>query len=143
MNLAQLNVGVMRAPLDSPSMADFMSQLAEVNAAAEQYDGFVWRLRDDGPGSTSYRLLGNDRLIVNMSVWRDLESLRTFVRDHAAHRTALGRRREWFERPTEETTACWFVPEGHEPSLEEAETMLLRLRSQGPGDEVFPFTYRD
>ena len=39
-------------------------------------------------------------------------------------------------------TVCWHVDEGHLPPLEEAEEMLLRLRAEGPSDEVFPFTYR-
>ena len=144
MPLAQLNVAHMTAPLDAPEMAGFVGQLAEVNAAADAADGFVWRLQDaDGPGATSYRLLGEALLLVNLSVWRDLASLRAFVLDGARHRPVLQRRREWFERPTEVMTACWHVAEGHLPSLEEAESMLLRLRAEGPGAEVFPFTYRD
>jgi hypothetical protein len=143
-NLAQLNIAVMLAPLDSERMADFVAALADVNADAEASEGFVWRLKDDdGPGATSYRLLGNDMLIVNLSVWRDLASLRAFVIGQAGHRAVLARRREWFERPAEPMTACWPVPEGHEPSLDEAEAMLLRLRAEGPSDAVFPFTYTD
>lgn len=143
MALAQLNIATMTEPLDSPRMADFVARLAEVNAAAEQHDGFIWRLKDDGPGSTSFRMFDDDMLIVNMSVWRDLESLRRFVIEHSGHRAALARRRDWFERASEAMTVCWRVPDDHQPSLDEAETMLLRLRTQGPGDDVFPFTYRD
>jgi hypothetical protein len=144
MPLAQLNAGHIRFPVDSPEMASFIDQLAEVNAAAEAADGFIWRLKDvDGPGSMSYRLLGDDRLAVNLTVWRDLEALRAFVVGHRGHREALRERYRWFERATEPMTVCWQVPEGHLPSLEEAEQMLLRLRSEGPGAEVFPFTYRD
>lgn len=141
-NLAQLNVALIREPLDSPRMASFVEQLEAVNAAGEAAPGFVWRLKDDGPGSTSYRLLGDERLIVNLTVWRDLESLRAFVIGHAGHRAALSRRHDWFERPLEPMTACWHVPVGHQPSVAEAEVMLLRLRAEGPSDDVFPFTYR-
>lgn len=142
MNLAQLNVGHIRHPLDSQEMASFVEQLADVNAAAESSDGFVWRLRDEGPGSTSYRLLDDDRLIVNLSVWRNLASLRAFVIGVDQHRVALGDRYRWFERASELMTACWPVEDGHEPTLEEAERMLLRLRAEGASDAVFPFTYR-
>jgi hypothetical protein len=142
MNLAQLNVAVIREPLDSPRMASFVEQLEAVNAAGEAAPGFVWRLKDEGPGATSYRLLGDDRLIVNLTVWRDLESLRAFVIGHAGHRAALARRHDWFERPTEPMTVCWHVPVGHEPPLTEAEAMLLLLRAQGPSRDVFPFTHR-
>lgn len=142
MNLAQLNTAHVRHPIDSPQMVSFVDQLEDVNAAAEAWNGFIWRLRDDGPGSTSYRLLGDDRLLVNMSVWRDMAALRAFVVGFDQHRVALGDRFEWFERSTEPMTACWFIPQGHQPTLEEAERMLLRLRAEGPSDEVFPFTYR-
>ena len=144
MNLAQLNIATMLEPLESERMADFVAQLAEVNAAAEAADGFVWRLKDeDGPGATSYRLLDDDDIIVNLSVWRDLESLREFVLGMSGHRAVLARRRDWFEKATMPMTVCWYVDVGHEPSLEEAEAMLLRLRAEGPSDGLFPFTYRD
>ena len=131
-------------PLDSERMVDFVAQLADVNAAAEDADGFRWRLKDeDGPGATSYRLLDDDMLIVNLSVWRDLASLREFVLGQAGHRSALSRRRDWFERASTPMTVCWYVADDHEPSLSEAEAMLLRLRAQGPTEGLFPFTYRD
>jgi len=144
MPLAQLNVAQMRAPIDSPEMASFLSRLEEVNAAAEAADGFVWRLTDDdGPGATGYRILGDDRMLVNLSVWRDLASLRAFVIGHAAHRAALQSRRDWFEPAGEPMTACWPVEDGHVPTVQEAEERLLRLRADGPSDDLFAFSYRD
>jgi hypothetical protein len=143
MPLAQLDIARMRFPIDASAMASVGSQLADVNAGAESADGFVWRLKDeDGPGSTSYRILDDDEMIVNLSVWRDLEALRAFVIGHDQHRGALQDRYSWFERATEPMTVCWHVDEGHLPPLEVAEEMLLRLRREGPSDEVFPFTYR-
>lgn len=144
MHLAQLNIATMLEPLDSERMSAFVAQLAEVNAAAETADGFVWRLKDeDGPGSTSYRLLDDDDIIVNLSVWRDLASLREFVLGQSGHRAVLARRREWFEKASAPMTVCWLVEEEHQPTLGEAEEMLLRLRAQGPSDVLFPFSYRD
>lgn len=142
-HLAQLNVAVMLEPLDTPRMATFTGRLAEVNAAAERAAGFVWRLKDDdGPGATSYRMLGNDMIIVNLSVWQDLASLRAFVYQEAGHRRALAARRQWFEPAVEPMTACWYIDEGHLPSLAEAEGRLLRLRVDGPGADVFAFSAR-
>lgn len=144
MRLAQLNVAVMREPLDSERMATFVARLAAVNAAAEAAEGFVWRLKDeDGPGATSFRMLDDDMLIVNLSVWVDLASLRAFVLGHPGHREALQARRTWFERAQEPMTACWYVPDDRLPTLEEAETALCRLRTEGPSEDLFPFTYRD
>lgn len=66
MALAQLNIAQMRFPLDDPRMSGFVEQLADVNAGAEDADGFVWRLKDDdGPGATSYRILG--RVTISLS----------------------------------------------------------------------------
>jgi hypothetical protein len=144
MPLAQLNVAHMRGPLDSPEMAGFVARLAAVNAAADESDGFIWRLQDeDGPGATSYRVLGDDTLLVNLSVWRDLAALRAFVVDVAGHREALQARREWFERASEPMTVCWYIEEGHTPSVEEAEVNLVRLRNGGSSAGLFAFTYRD
>ena len=144
MRLAQLNVATMREPLDSDRMSTFVERLADVNAAAEMADGFVWRLKDDdGPGATSFRMFDDDLLIVNLSVWADLDSLRAFVVGHAGHREALQARRTWFERAVQPMTVCWYVPDDHLPTLPEAESALVRLRVEGPSDELFPFTYRD
>src|SRR5207249_8562452 len=46
-HLAQLNVGRLRYELDDPCLADFLDNLARVNAIAERSEGFVWRLEDE------------------------------------------------------------------------------------------------
>ena len=51
--LAQLNIGRSRGPMDAPTMADFMSGLAPINALAESSPGFVWRLQTDSGNATS------------------------------------------------------------------------------------------
>jgi hypothetical protein len=75
-------------------------------------------------------------------VWRDLDSLRAFVIGHAGHREALRARRDWFAAAVEPMTVCWFVDEGHLPTLEEAEDRLLRLRVEGPSEGLFAFSHR-
>lgn len=143
MPLAQLNIAQVRFPLDDPRMSGFVEQLAAVNAGAEAADGFLWRLKDeDGPGATSYRILSREDLIVNLSVWRDLEALRAYVIGFAPHRDALRDRAQWFERAIEPMTVCWEIPDGHVPTLEEAEERLLQLRAEGPGEAVFPYSHR-
>ncbi len=39
--LAQLNIGVIRAAMNSPVMADFAANLDRINALAESMPGFV------------------------------------------------------------------------------------------------------
>lgn len=77
--LAQLNVAQPVAPTDSPAMAEFMGALDRVNAMAERSDGFIWRLKDDEGNATSFRITELDGWLLNMSVWRDIESLRDYV----------------------------------------------------------------
>jgi len=52
LQLAQVNVARLRAPLDSVELADFVANLDPVNALADAADGFVWRLQSDGGDAT-------------------------------------------------------------------------------------------
>lgn len=139
MHLAQLNIARMLAPLDSPQMADFVDALESVNALADAAPGFIWRLKDDGPGALSIRPFGDD-MLVNLSLWQDAESLINFVYKQEEHAKALRKRREWFEFPNDAKVVCWAVPEGQIPTLEEAEEKLMQLRENGSGPEAFSLT---
>lgn len=146
MPLAQLNLALAKHPLSSAEMADFVSQVAAVNAAAEAADGFIWRLRDDGDGSLSIRLsaagLDDDAMLVNMSVWRDLDALRAFVIDDPGHRAVMKRRAEWFKRAIAPMTVCWFVDRGEIPTVADAQDKLLELRRSGPNERLFEYSHR-
>ena len=87
----------MRTPLDDPIMADFVDQLAQVNALADESPGFVWRLADESGGAaTDIRAFADDRILVNMSVWESIEALHEFsYRGH--HAGLLRERGKWFE----------------------------------------------
>ena len=76
--LAQLNIALMKEPLESPGMADFVANLDRINALAESSPGFVWRLKTEEGDATALRPLGEDTL-VNVSVWRDVGSLNKYV----------------------------------------------------------------
>ena len=136
--LAQLNIGELRAPLDSPELKDFVDNLDGVNALAESSPGFVWRLKGDGNDATSLRPYESDKIIVNMSVWRDVASLRAFVYD-SAHVAIMKRRREFFTRMIKAYMVLWWVPAGHEPTVAEAVAKLDHLRAHGPTAEAFTF----
>jgi hypothetical protein len=139
--LAQVNIGRLRAPLDSEQLAGFVELLDPVNEAADSSPGFIWRLQTEDGNATSVQAFrwdtaGSAGVIVNMSVWADVESLGDFVYG-ALHRAVLRRRREWFERMSEAYTACWWVPEGHRPSTAEAEQRVRQLRAHGPTPVAF------
>jgi hypothetical protein len=135
--LAQLNIAVMKEPLESPAMADFVANLDRINALAEGAPGFVWRFQTDEGDATAARPLGDDTLI-NLSVWQDLASLNAYVY-RSAHAQIMRRRKEWFERLREAHVVMWWVAKGHRPSLDEAIAKLNRLRSSGPSEEAFSF----
>jgi len=134
--LAQVNIGRLKAPLDSPQLKDFVDNLDPVNADADTADGFVWRLAGESGDATDVAVLGDEWLIINMSVWRDTDSLTAYMYQ-GRHREMLARRREWFERVQEVMVVLWWVPTGHRPSVAEAEERLLHLRANGPTPYAF------
>ncbi len=101
--VAQVNIGRLVAPLDSPQLADFAAWLDPVNAVADGAPGFVWRLQTEDGNATALRAFEQDAegsdggILINMSVWETVEALAAFVYGDA-HRAVLRRRREWFER---------------------------------------------
>src|SRR5215210_6543089 len=129
-HLAQINIGRMRAPLDSPVMADFVSQLDTINALAETSPGFVWRLQGEGNDATSLRPFDDDFIIVNMSVWESLDDLRAYVYK-SAHTAAMRRRREWFEHFDGAYVALWWVEAGHHRRLARPSSSCYTWRRTG------------
>ena len=95
-HLAQINIATTRYQLQSLEMKEFVGALEAINALAERSAGFVWRLTGDENNATEFRPFDDHRIIVNMSVWTDLESLKSYVYA-SAHTDYLRRRKEWFE----------------------------------------------
>lgn len=138
-HLAQLNIGRLRAPLDDPGMAEFAGNLLRINALAEASPGFVWRMQDDATGNaTSIPTPFGPDVLANMSVWRDLASLRAYVY-RSEHTSFLRRRRLWFREVEGSHMVLWWVPAGHRPSLIEAKAALERLDRDGPTAAAFTF----
>jgi heme-degrading monooxygenase HmoA len=137
-HLAQVNIGRLAAPLDSPRLAGFVEALEPVNALADVAPGFVWRLQTDDGDATALRPYADERMIVNLTVWESLEALRAFVFSDE-HRAVMARRREYFERMTEVYLALWWVPAGHVPTVDEAKERLEVLGRTGPSARAFPF----
>jgi hypothetical protein len=140
--IAQVNIGRLVAPLDSPQIADFVAWLDPVNAVADAAAGFVWRLQTEDGNSTAVRAFEDDAegadggILINMSVWESVEALAAFVFGDA-HRAVLRRRREWFERLTDLYATVWWIPRGHIPTVAEAEERLRHLRRHGPTPYAF------
>jgi hypothetical protein len=135
-HLAQLNVGRPRGPLDDPVMAGFLAALVPINALADASPGFVWRLQTEDGDATSIRSDADPTVMVNMSVWESVESLRDFVY-HTRHLDVLRDRREWFERMAQNHLVLWWVERGTEPTIDEAFARLADLERHGPSEAAF------
>ncbi|SRR5258706_6937734 len=138
-HLAQINVGKILGPIDSAVMAGFVALLPEVNALAEASPGFVWRLQTDEGNATSVHAFSDPMMLMNMSVWESIESLRAFTYQ-SRHLGPLKDRAKWFELPKEPHMALWWVPVGHVPSVEEGVERLLHRRAHGDTEYAFSFT---
>jgi hypothetical protein len=141
-HVAEFNIGRLHRPLDHADTAEFVAALDPINAIAERTPGFVWRLTDDEGNSSSYvPIPGVDDplLIVNCSVWEDLESLRHFMY-RSGHASYLRRRKEWFEPSPEATLVCWWTPVGTIPDVGDAYRRLQQLRRDGPSPAGWPLT---
>lgn len=138
--LAQINIGRLRAPLEAPEMAEFAGALDRVNAAADASPGFVWRLRDDSGNATAIQLFDDPLILVNMSVWRDVDALRAFVYS-GEHVAFLKRRATWFAKLDRGAPhlALWWIRAGAFPEPLEGRRRLRILESRGPGAEAFTF----
>ena len=141
-HLAQINIGRLHHPLESPETAEFAEALDPVNELAEASPGFVWRLTDEDGNSSSYvQIPGQDDPldIVNFSVWEDLESLKNFMyrTDHVGF---LRRRTEWFQHSEQVVTALWWIPAGTIPDIVDAHDRLEHLRANGPSERAWPLT---
>lgn len=139
--LAQYNIAWIVAPLDSPVMADFTNNISAINRLAEEAPGFVWRHQTEDGDSTSVRVRDDYRIIINFSVWKDAESLFQYA-FYSGHTDYYRRRNEWFTHEDQPYAVLWWVPEGHRPSVEEAEAKLAELKANGPGPGAFTFKKR-
>ena len=137
-HLAQINIARMLAPIDDPIMAEFVAQLAPLNALADQSPGFVWRLQSEAGDATSIKVYDDDMIIVNLTVWESVDALREFV-CKGAHHGVLRDRKRWFEKLGGPYTALWWVPAGQLPSIEEGKARLDYLRQHGDTSHAFSF----
>ncbi|KPL93545.1 DUF3291 domain-containing protein [Vibrio splendidus] len=139
MKLAQLNIALAKYPLGAPEIKEFIDNLELVNGIAESSEGFVWRLKDESGDATNIQAFDDPNMIVNMSVWDSVDSLKNFMfRTH--HRDFMRRKGDWFHRLPEDTYVLWWIEEDHIPTLEEAIERLEHLREIG--DTPYAFTFK-
>ncbi len=137
-HLAQVNIARVLAPLDDPSMQGFVSKLDEVNKLADESPGFIWRLQTEDGNATYLRPYNDESIIVNMSVWDSIESLKHYVY-RTQHANVMRQRAEWFSKFDGAFIALWWIPAGHIPTMDEAKEKLEYLRTNGESPFAFSF----
>jgi len=133
-HLLHANVAHARAPLDSPLMAGFVSQVDEINSLARLAPGFVAQptLPDEGSVYTA-------PLLLNVSIWESIESLDAFTHQ-GKHAVALERRGEWFEQErTNPKYVLYWIPKAHIVTEKEVKERLDYLGKHGATPHAFTF----
>lgn len=136
--LAQVNIARFKQPQDDPVNADFVNNLDRVNATAEMQPGFIWRFTGSGNDATDVQAFDDPNVIINLSVWRDVQSLVNFVYRNDEHINIMRRRKEWFEK-MEFHMVLWWIEADRTPSIEEAKIRLELLRRNGSSYSAFTF----
>jgi hypothetical protein len=141
-HLAQLNIAIMFSDsIDDPIMAEFVAQLDTINALGESSKGFVWRLKDEDGDATSIKPFDDDRIIVNLTVWENIEDLMNFA-FKTAHAVVMKDRGKWFEKFGKPSMVLWYIDQGHIPTPQEARERLEYLQANGASEYAFDFKER-
>jgi hypothetical protein len=135
-HLAQINIARLMHPAGDQRVADFFANLDRVNAAAERMPGFVWRLKDETGNATEIQAFDDPMLVVNMSVWEDVENFERFVWQ-TVHAKIYNRKSSWFEVLAKPHFAMWWIDAGHTPTALEGRRRLEHLQENGPSDYAF------
>jgi heme-degrading monooxygenase HmoA len=138
MHLAQINIGRLVAPIDDPRIAEFVAQLEPVNKLAEQSPGFVWRLQSESGNATDVPYNDDPTMLVNMSVWESLETLKAYVYG-SRHLGVFRDRQKWFQKLDLPHYCLWWVPVGHIPTVAEGRERMEHYQKHGSTPEAFWF----
>ncbi|TMM54945.1 DUF3291 domain-containing protein [Sulfitobacter sabulilitoris] len=142
-HLAELNVGRLVAPTDDPRVADFMANLDRINGLGKRMPGFVWMMEgsgEPGTGNTEAKIDGDPQYVSNLTVWDSAAALDTFVWG-TVHKQFYARRQEWFEVLGGMHFVMWWVPAGHQPTLDEGLARLEHLKANGDSDHAFGWSH--
>ena len=137
-HLAQINIAQAKDQMESDVMKGFVERLDEINALAEASPGFIWRLQDESGNASEIQVFDDPLLLINISVWQDIDSLKHYVY-RSAHVDLLRDRDAWFNKTVQAHQALWWVPAGHVPSEREGVERLQHLQQQGPTATAFTF----
>ncbi len=140
--LVQLHVGLPLSPLTGPALTEFVAELEQVNALADDAPGFVWRLRSADGTASMIRPFGRDRMILNLSVWTSVEAFAGFVFEGNGRPQVIRRRQNWFRTVRLAEQLLWWTPPGERPTAADAEHRFTHLMENGPSPSAFTLRER-
>ena len=125
--------------MESAAMKGFGDRRDEINTFAVQSPGFIWRLQTEEGDATTIQAFDDPMLIVNMSVWENIESLKHYVYK-SIHVELVRDRDAWFSKMLQAHQVLWWVPTGRIPTVEEAKERLQYIDDNGPSEHAFTFS---
>lgn len=138
-HLAQINIAHAQDNMDSDKMKEFVERLDEINSLADQSEGFIWRLQGEEGNATTIKAFDDPLLLVNMSVWENLASLKNYVYK-SIHVELIRRKDAWFNKMISTNQALWWIQAGHIPSVSEGKKKLNYLQKHGVSKTAFTFS---
>jgi len=137
-HLCQYNLARAVADLDHPQLAEFVAGQDQLYAISESSPGFLWRMKPENGQSSVLPFPDDPRMVVGLTLWENLETLKRFVYD-GDHAEFLRKRRQWFERPSGPNSVLWWLPAGELPTVAEGQRRLEHLAAKGPSLTAFTF----
>jgi hypothetical protein len=138
MQLAQLNIARAKYPLDTPEIKNFISDLDAINAVVDISEGFIWRLTGEGDNAMDIQAFCDENIIVNMSVWSSIDSLKNFISQNHYRDFSL-RIKAYFDDVAAASYVLWWQEEGVIPTVNDAIVRLEHLRRYGDSPYAFSF----
>ena len=146
MYIAEFNWGVLKADWEDPLVAEFVDNLDRVEAIADRFPGFIWRLP---PEEMEHQQIGqnspidwadNVRVASTLSVWDSIDALKAYVYK-GVHGQFFDKGGQWFNGVEGwPRLVLWNVDVNERPSVAEAVVRLKYLKENGPTDFAFDFS---
>lgn len=134
--LAEVNISLMKPDVTQAEIDGFQAAVNPLLAIAKTMHGFRAVLEPKEGEIAPSGMFGDDRYLVNISVWDTVQDLGKFFRG-PEHASALRNHEHLFTRLEEPALALWWVPGDHLPTIKEAEDRLRTLRAIGPSEYAF------
>jgi hypothetical protein len=142
-HIAHFNVARLLHPPGDPRVAEFVDNIARVNAISERSKGFVWRLdeADAQVARDGYSGVGGDPCIANsLSVWESTADLEMFVRK-TLHGAFLRNREKWFAPWAGPNYVIWNFDGTPPVAKDDGWERLKHLAAHGPTPFAYDFAF--